>query len=117
MSKAQSLSLSTSVQTVFKKYSEFSGKASRPEFWWWVLFTVLVGAVIGSFDVLTINQNATIGGLLNSIWGIVILLPTLAVSVRRLRDAGYAWQNIFWGLVPFAGAIVLIIYCAQPTKK
>ncbi len=117
MSKTEAISLSTAVRTVVTKYSEFSGRAPRAEFWWWVLFVALVSAVISTLDVLVINQNATIGGVFNSIWGIVILLPSLAVTVRRLRDAGYVWQNIFWGLIPFVGAIILAIFCAQKTKK
>jgi uncharacterized membrane protein YhaH (DUF805 family) len=38
------------------------------------------------------------------------------VTVRRLRDAGYEWGHVFWILLPLAGAIVLIVLCAQPTR-
>ena len=51
--------------------------------------------------------------LLAGLWGIAVLLPNLAVAVRRLRDAGYGWGNLFWVLVPLAGIVVL---WAQPTK-
>ena len=48
--------------------------------------------------------------------GIAVLLPNLAVAVRRLRDAGYGWGNLFWILVPIAGIVVLIVLWTQPTK-
>jgi Protein of unknown function (DUF805) len=49
-------------------------------------------------------------------WSIVVLLPSLAVTVRRLRDAGRRWTKLFWILLPIAGAIVLIVHLSEPTK-
>ena len=57
-----------------------------------------------------------LGSLLAGLWGIAVLLPNLAVAVRRLRDAGYGWGNLFWILVPIAGIVVLIVLWTQPTK-
>jgi len=66
--------------------------------------------------VIQIGENAYLGSLLSGVWGIAVLLPNLAVAVRRLRDAGYGWGNLFWSLVPIAGLVVLITLWAQPTK-
>jgi uncharacterized membrane protein YhaH (DUF805 family) len=63
-----------------------------------------------------IGENAYLGSLLAGVWGIAVLLPNLAVAVRRLRDAGYGWGNLFFILVPIAGIVVLITLWAQPTK-
>jgi uncharacterized membrane protein YhaH (DUF805 family) len=110
------MSFGEAIQTVFRKYAEFMGRAGRAEFWWWALFTVLVASALNLFDVIGIGDNANLGSLLAGLWGIAILLPTLAVGVRRLRDSGYQWGWMFFLLVPFAGAVLLIILWVQPTK-
>ena len=90
------------IGTVFRKYADFNGRASRPEFWWFVLFAVIVSLALGA-----------IWDGLSAAWGFAVLLPSLAVSVRRLRDAGFAWPMIFLGLIPVAGIIILIVLYAQ----
>jgi uncharacterized membrane protein YhaH (DUF805 family) len=68
------------------------------------------------FNVIPIGHNASIGSILTGLWSIAILLPNLAVGVRRLRDGGYGWGHLFWVLVPVAGWVVLVVFLAQPTK-
>ena len=80
------------------------------------LFNVLVAGALNLFNVIPIGENAYLGSLLSGVWGIAVLLPNLAVAVRRLRDAGHGWGNLFWILVPIAGSSVLIVLLAQPTK-
>lgn len=105
------------IRTVARKYADFEGRATRPEFWWWILFTALVHAAFGVFSVIPIGvEGGSLGSILTGLWSVATLLPTLAVGVRRLRDADYAWQNIFWILVPIAGVIVLVIYWAKPSS-
>jgi uncharacterized membrane protein YhaH (DUF805 family) len=111
------MSFGEAIQTVFRKYAEFMGRAGRAEFWWWALFTVLVASALNLFDVIRIGDNGNLGSLLAGLWGIGILLPSLAVAVRRLRDAGYSWGYLFFILVPIAGIFVLIAFWAQPTKE
>jgi len=90
------------ITTVFGKYADFHGRASRPEFWWFALFAALVSLGLGAiWDGLSVA------------WGFAVLLPLLAVSVRRLRDAGFAWPMIFLGLIPLVGIIILIVLYAQ----
>jgi uncharacterized membrane protein YhaH (DUF805 family) len=108
-----------SIQTVFTKYAEFRGAASRSEFWWWILFISLASAALNavawwsSSFASEISPESSLAG----VWAIAVLLPTLAVTVRRLRDAGFEWGDIFWVLLPFAGVIVLIVLCAQPSRQ
>ncbi|MDP9145071.1 MAG: DUF805 domain-containing protein [Actinomycetota bacterium] len=110
------MSFGEAIQTVFRKYAEFTGRATRPEFWWWALFNLLVVGALNLFNVIRIGDNAYLGSLLAGLWGIAVLLPNLAVAVRRLRDAGHGWGNLFFILVPVAGIFVLITLWAQPTK-
>lgn len=115
------MSFGQAIQTVFSKYAEFRGTAVRSEFWWWILFTALVSMALGALPVPTPIISPD-GGLawtastLVGLWGIAVLVPNLAVTVRRLRDAGYGWGNLFWLLLPVAGLVVLIVLCAQPTR-
>jgi len=111
------MSFGEAIQTVFGKYAEFTGRARRAEFWWWALFNLLVAGALNFFNVIRIGDNAYLGSLLAGLWGIAVLLPSLAVAVRRLRDAGYRWGNLFFVLVPVAGIFVLITLWAQPTKE
>jgi uncharacterized membrane protein YhaH (DUF805 family) len=114
-----------SIKTVFSKYAEFTGRATRPEFWWFTLFSALVSAALSSLNVYTTNASAMsitttsstvlFGASLASLWNIAILLPSLAVGVRRLRDAGYRWTQLLWILLPIVGAIILIVRLAEPS--
>lgn len=111
------MSFAEAIQTGFRNYAEFTGRARRTEFWWWALFNMLVTGALNLFNVIPIGEDAHLGSLLGGLWGITVLLPNLAVAVRRLRDAGFGWGNLFWALVPIAGLIVLITLWAQPTKR
>jgi uncharacterized membrane protein YhaH (DUF805 family) len=91
-----------SIQTCFRKYAEFNGRASRPEFWWWVLFMFII-----SIAAHLIGQ--TVGALV----ALATLLPYLAVTSRRLHDINRSgwWQLI--GFIPFIGWLIMIYWCVQ----
>lgn len=97
------------VQTCFSKYADFSGRASRSEFWWFSLFNFLVGLVL-SF---TIGINIDFFFCALNLYQLGVLLPSLAVFVRRLHDTDRSWVNILWTLLPFIGGIVLLVYLVQ----
>jgi uncharacterized membrane protein YhaH (DUF805 family) len=104
------------IRTVFRKYAEFEGRAARPEFWWFILFATLVSSALGALNVLTPDGVIGIGSSLASVWSIATIVPTLAVAVRRLRDAGRRWTELFWLLVPIAGLIVMVLRLCEPSK-
>jgi uncharacterized membrane protein YhaH (DUF805 family) len=109
------MSFGTAISTVFRKYAEFGGRATRAEFWWFMLFATLVSSALGAFNVTTPAGEVTLGTSLSSVWAIATLIPTLAVAVRRLRDAGRRWPELFWILLPIAGIIVLVVRWCEPT--
>ena len=113
------MSFGRAIQTVFNKYADFHGTARRPEFWWWILFGTLVSTALNTVPLWRIELEGGIstGPSLAGLWALAILLPTLAVAVRRLRDAGYQWSQLFWLLLPIAGLIVLIVLCARPARS
>jgi uncharacterized membrane protein YhaH (DUF805 family) len=110
------MSFFDSIKTVFSKYAEFGGRATRPEYWWFALFNFLAVGALNSLNLyFSYDQTIFIGASLASFWSFVVLLPYLAVTVRRLRDAGYRWVELFWLLLPVAGLIVLIVRLSDPS--
>ena len=95
------MSFIDAVNSCFRQYVGFSGRASRSEFWWFTLFGLLVGLAAALVD-----PTGTIGVLLS----LALFLPSLAVSVRRLHDTGRSGWWLLIGLVPIAGLIVLIVF-------
>ena len=104
-----------SISAVFRKYAEFNGRASRAEYWWFALFFFITTAILGSLNLNSPEGIFALGTSLSTAWSIALLLPQLAVTIRRLRDTDRNWTNIFWILVPIAGVIVLVVYLAQPS--
>ena len=95
-----------SIKTCFSKYADFSGRATRSEFWWWALFVLLVSAAVG-----------IISEVLSGVFSLAVLLPYLAVGTRRLHDTDRSgWLQLI-GLIPLIGWIVLIVWFAQEGKE
>ncbi|MDF2978288.1 MAG: rane protein [Actinomycetospora sp.] len=109
---------------VLKQYADFSGRARRTEFWMFVLFNAIAYVVLALIDVLigTASFAATGtgfqfgGGLLSGLYSLAVLIPSLAVAVRRLHDTDRTGWWILIGLVPIVGGIVLLVfYCIAGT--
>lgn len=106
------MTFSQAIKTVFSRYAQFGGLSGRSEFWWWILFTVVGGVVLGFADQMLGNDSGT--GFLSTIWTLGTLVPTLAVAVRRLRDASFHWAFLFLMLLPIVGLIVLAVMFSRP---
>jgi uncharacterized membrane protein YhaH (DUF805 family) len=88
----------------FHKYRMFRGRARRPEFWWWVLFRVLM-----SIAAIILDHTLFRTGVLNGVTSLILLLPTLAVTVRRLHDIDRSGWWILILVIPIIGEILLVI--------
>jgi uncharacterized membrane protein YhaH (DUF805 family) len=107
------VSFQDAVKVCFSKYVDFNGRARRSEFWWWVLFTFLLGIVASVIDTVLGTRNSTGSGLIQSVANLAVLLPSLAVGARRLHDTGRSgWWLLLW-LVCIVGWIFLIIWMCQ----
>lgn len=95
------------VKSVFTKYATFRGVASRPEYWWWTLFSTIVAAVINALSGDAMNPNAA-GSTLALVWAAGTLIPGLAVSVRRFHDAGFSGKWLFTWLIPVVATFASI---------
>ena len=95
----------TSVKTCLaEKYAEFNGRASRPEFWWFILFCFIVNLVAGGI----------FRGWISSLISLALFVPSIAVGSRRLHDLGKSgWLQLLW-IIPVIGWAILIYWAAQP---
>lgn len=108
----------------FKGYADFTGRSTRPEYWWvWLVNNILfLPLYIFYFQMALKDSRETdpiLGVAIISIYmilGIVFFTPSLAVKVRRLRDAGLHWALIFLYFVPMGG-IALLVLLAMPSKE
>ena len=98
------MSFTEAIQTCFRKYVDFSGRARPSEYWWWVLFVVVAQVVA-----FLIDDSSTLGGLIS----LGLFLPGLAVSVRRLHDTGKSGWFLLLALIPLVGAILLLVFMIQ----
>lgn len=97
--------------TAIKKYATFSGRARRKEYWYFFLFNVLISMVLGFVDGLTGNFEPASGfGLLSGIYTLSVLIPGIAVGVRRLHDTGRTGWWLLIILIPLIGALVLLYF-------
>jgi uncharacterized membrane protein YhaH (DUF805 family) len=96
---------------VLKKYADFTGRARRKEYWFFVLFNLIISCVLSVIDVFVGTYNAAVGvGILSGLYALGVLIPGIAVTVRRLHDTGRSGWWILIALVPLVGWIVLIIF-------
>jgi uncharacterized membrane protein YhaH (DUF805 family) len=95
---------------VLKKYAVFTGRARRSEFWYFVLFNIIIAVIL---NVLGMALGTFV---LGALYALAVFIPGLAVSVRRLHDTGRSGWWILLGLIPIVGAIILIIFCIEDSK-
>ncbi|MFJ6571662.1 DUF805 domain-containing protein [Streptomyces sp. NPDC091292] len=95
---------------VLKKYAVFSGRARRQEYWMFVLFNVLAVIVFSIIDAV-IGMN-----LFVIIYWLGVLIPSLAVAVRRLHDTDKSGWFLLIGLIPLVGGIILLVFMATEGK-
>ena len=97
-----------------KKYATFSGRAQRAEYWYFVLFYILIFIGLSILDGMTGSFSEAAGmGFLGGIFSLALLLPSIAVGVRRLHDTGRSGWWLLLALIPLIGAIVLLVFTVQ----
>lgn len=109
----------------FKGYVDFTGRSTRSEYWWiWLTNMILLVPFYSAyFKALANPRNETalmaLGGIaiIYMIFGLALMLPMLALTVRRLRDAGFHWALIFIIFIPMVGPLALLVLLAMPSKQ
>jgi uncharacterized membrane protein YhaH (DUF805 family) len=114
--EGSAMGFTDAIKTGFQKYIGFSGRAARSEYWYWVLFVILVQIVAWLIDMTLFGFNTTGVNPIGALASLALFLPGLAVSIRRLHDIDRVGWWIFLALIPIVGAIVLIYWaCLRGT--
>jgi uncharacterized membrane protein YhaH (DUF805 family) len=111
---------------VLKKYVVFSGRSRRAEYWYFVLFNTIITAILLAIDIAMgsgaadstmtgdagVAMNASLG-ILSGIYSLAVLLPGLAVLIRRLHDTDHSGWWIFISLIPIIGSFILLYFLVK----
>ena len=93
--------------TCLKKYVDFSGRATRSEYWYFTLVNLLISVLLGLLGL----------ELISSVYALFVFIPGWAVFTRRMHDINRSGWNWLWAFLPVIGWIILVIYLCTPTKK
>jgi uncharacterized membrane protein YhaH (DUF805 family) len=117
--------IAAAVKRFFNKYATFSGRASRSEYWWWTLVSVIVSIVL--FLIMSLQSMpdsdgqvprfgavAGISVALMGLWFLAIIVPSIALTVRRLHDSNKSGWLYLLSMIPFVGGIILLVFVLLP---
>ncbi|MDD2647034.1 MAG: DUF805 domain-containing protein [Patescibacteria group bacterium] len=97
---------------VIRNYLGFSGRASRKEYWNFVLWNFIIGVLLGIIAAIIGDKDR----IINLLYGLAVLTPSLAVGARRLHDINFSGWWLLLGLIPFIGAIILAIFALKNSQ-
>jgi uncharacterized membrane protein YhaH (DUF805 family) len=108
-----------SIKHVFGNMTNFSGRASRSEFWWFYLFIVIVGTILSIIASATgADSSSGIGvNVVMFVIYVILVLASLSVSVRRLHDSNKSGWLVLLNLLCCIGPIILIVFWVQPSTE
>jgi uncharacterized membrane protein YhaH (DUF805 family) len=124
--------MGSAITTVFGKYATFSGRAARPEYWWWVLFLIIGNVVFSIIDGITGWRFGSTNWVVNGqeipiassgvgvtalIFDLAVLIPTIAVTFRRLHDVGRSGWWWLLNILCCIGSIIVFIFSLQPSMS
>ena len=110
------VSFTTAVKLGFERYFNFHGRSTRAEYWWWFLFCMLADVILSVVDIITGTYIAGAqSGLFSGLFGLFLIIPSLALGSRRLHDINRTgwWQLMWLGIFLIVPAIVLIVWAIK----
>jgi len=119
LSKGAQMTFVEAIRSCYSNYFTFSGRSRRSEYWWFLLFCVIVAVVIGLVEgggTTHVGDGVAMaayqGGPIATVWSLVNFFPSLSVAVRRLHDLDKSGWWVLLILIPLVGAIILIVWFA-----
>ncbi|MDX3936663.1 DUF805 domain-containing protein [Stenotrophomonas sp.] len=104
-----------------KRYADFDGRSTRREYWMFFLFQFMVSIVINVVSLIGASMDSGFVAGLAAVVGVgfalAMLVPGIAVSIRRLHDIDKSGWQLLWGLVPIAGAIIILVFMVTPSTN
>jgi uncharacterized membrane protein YhaH (DUF805 family) len=106
------MSFAAAVERCLRKYATFEGRGRRSEYWWWMLFAAACSLAGSMIDGLTgVDDDGR--GVVTLLVALVLFMPSLAVTVRRLHDTDRSAWFVLIGVVPLVGPIVVLVLCVM----
>ena len=102
--------LISAFSSAWQRSFDYTGRSDRGDYWWFVLANIIISVVL-----LIASNISTFFGWIYSIWTVATIVPSLSLTVRRLRDAGKHWAWMFIQLIPLVGFIWIIYFLVQPS--
>jgi uncharacterized membrane protein YhaH (DUF805 family) len=102
--------LISAFSSAWKRSFDYTGRSDRGDYWWFVLANVIISVVL-----LLTSNISNFFGWIYSIWTVATIVPSLSLTVRRLRDAGKHWAWMFIQLIPLVGLIWITYLLVQPS--
>jgi uncharacterized membrane protein YhaH (DUF805 family) len=109
----------TALKSFWSNYTNFKGRARRSEYWYVQLFLVFTNLIAAPIDLALLNWDTERftaqggGGIVGLIWILITIVPAIALLIRRIHDTNRSGWWALIGLVPFVGAIVLIVFTVE----
>ncbi len=101
---------------VLKKYAVFNGRARRKEYWMFYLFNLVIAIALGFIEGIADIAPASNQSVLASFYSLAVLIPSIAVSVRRLHDTDRTGWWLLIGIIPLIGTIVLLVFMVKDSS-
>jgi len=103
---------------VLKNYAVFEGRARRKEYWLFLLFNILILIVLSILDqILGTFDSETKKGFISSVYSLAVIIPSIAVSIRRLHDTDKTGWWLLLNLIPLFGSLVLLIFFISDSQR
>jgi len=115
--KGEIMSIGDAIKSYFKNYANFNGRARRSEFWFASLFVGVVSFVLYAL-VMAVDgsQNVGLVTVVYYLWSIALVIPSLAITVRRLHDVNKSGGYYFMVLIPLVGGILLLVEMVRESQ-
>jgi uncharacterized membrane protein YhaH (DUF805 family) len=111
------------IDTIKNKYTDFNGRATRSEYWYFVLFYFILSVIARVIDITLVNPQLSLspeiaqqGTVITGLFSLALLLPQIAVGIRRLHDIGKSGWWYLLILIPILGWLVLIYFYTQDSQ-
>ena len=109
--------------TIKNRYADFNGRATRSEYWYYTLFYIILAIILNLMDTYLVNPilgmtppEALGGGFIQMAFALALIIPSIAIGVRRLHDIKMSGWWLLIGLVPILGGLVLLYFFVQKSK-
>ena len=103
------------IKNGFRNYARTTGRASRSEYWYWVLFSVLVSIAGGLIDMAIFGADSTTG-VIGPLLGLALIVPDVSVTIRRLHDLDRTWPWLLIWITGIGAIVLLVWFCMRGTR-